>query len=465
MTDDKAFRSELELFVDDHFGYRDDFVGLHNHMNYWAGIGNRDVIVGRRGWFYLNIDSDSLEVSDRNLIKWSMIHRLKELWLKERGVEYWFLLAPNKQTVYPEYLPWRYRLSDNVSVSERLTNFVLNNKFSGVVLAEEILNKGKSKWELYSRLGTHWNACGAGIVSRQLMEKMGIERDRGLLGIVADDTVLWKEGGDVDLVTMMNLENVFKQLDPVLSFDFEYREEYLNTWEGIDLTRTTCEKALTDKNVILFGDSFTNSMRPFVCRSFKRTHVFYNVFPDFNEMAFYYKGLGESVNVVVEECVERSFSRLYSLPIIKEADGRDLMQRILDSCVSLGEITRESIFDNNDAQLRFEVKNNGFYQNRVQDPFFILPKKGNLKSLYYLLEIDVTVEEACVFELFFKKNQYDNYAPEDKFKYDLAVGRNQFYEILSHEELQSKVRIDPGEVGLNFKIHRISVSGVNLRLD
>lgn len=61
------------------------------------------IVVGRKNWLYYHSETRPLTVNDLRLLTEFFVK--KAAWLKKQGISYYIVIAPNKETVYPEYLP------------------------------------------------------------------------------------------------------------------------------------------------------------------------------------------------------------------------------------------------------------------------------------------------------------------------------------------------------------------------
>ncbi|TFG88736.1 MAG: hypothetical protein E4H17_01900, partial [Gemmatimonadales bacterium] len=84
-------------------------------------------------------------------------------WCRERGIACVFIVVPNKETIYPEYLPKsvrrfvpRTRLDQVVEVIGADSTIMLIDLRGPLLRA-----KNRCPYPLYSRGGTHWNQLGA----------------------------------------------------------------------------------------------------------------------------------------------------------------------------------------------------------------------------------------------------------------------------------------------------------------
>ena len=132
------------------------------------------LVFGRSGWIFYDSDKvpDGVTMLDfRGLAPFtpgdlvavrSSLER-QTRWCRERGIACVFIVVPNKETIYPEYLPKsvrrfvpRTRLDQVVEVIGADSTIMLIDLRGPLLRA-----KNRCPYPLYSRGGTHWNQLGA----------------------------------------------------------------------------------------------------------------------------------------------------------------------------------------------------------------------------------------------------------------------------------------------------------------
>lgn len=110
----KKYLAGLEAYFNDHFGCRKCLVQWNNKWK-WDVFRDASVrqntIVGRDGWLYLAdcqmVDHyrGVLRFKPEELQNWQKLLEERRDWLARRGIKYLFVVAPDKQSIYPEHLP------------------------------------------------------------------------------------------------------------------------------------------------------------------------------------------------------------------------------------------------------------------------------------------------------------------------------------------------------------------------
>ncbi|MDE5834853.1 MAG: hypothetical protein K2H26_04970, partial [Ruminococcus sp.] len=139
------FFDDFETYFSEHFAFRQQLVTLDGYFKskVLGTSANEDVIVGKNGWLYygetindfLNIDT----LSNRGINNIKNNLEIINDYCKQKDVKFIFTIAPNKNSVYPEYMPVNYVPTENSDNYERLSA-ILSEDFPYCNMKETILN-------------------------------------------------------------------------------------------------------------------------------------------------------------------------------------------------------------------------------------------------------------------------------------------------------------------------------------
>ena len=170
-------------FYRDHFGFRNTLirgVALTRFHGFGADTDGR-VLVGRDGWLFLRADGDPNFIASRglnpftedDLDAWQHVLEQRSAWLAARGIPLLIVIPPDKETVYPEYLPAEI---SPIRPPSRLDQLVehLRRTHSPVHFLDlrAALMAAKSSGRLYFKTDTHWNDLGAYAAYRAIMQSV-----------------------------------------------------------------------------------------------------------------------------------------------------------------------------------------------------------------------------------------------------------------------------------------------------
>jgi len=172
------FPAKFEAYYNDHFGWRSELLatGAWVKVRGFGESSSKDVIVGRDGWLFYaaeNSLSDLLgnkKLSKAELLAWRSWLEFRHDWLARRGVRYLFVIAPNKESIYPEFIPSRFSRRHGTGVTDQLLNYLKDTGCAVSVLdLRPALIEVKSTMQAYFKTDTHWTDQGAFVGCQQII--------------------------------------------------------------------------------------------------------------------------------------------------------------------------------------------------------------------------------------------------------------------------------------------------------
>jgi alginate O-acetyltransferase complex protein AlgJ len=314
----RVFIGGIEAYFNDHFGFRKQLVRWNNHWKaqLFVDASGREVLLGREGWLFLSSGrmfehwSRQITWSERDLADWRRLLEMRRDWLRARGIRYLLVLPPDKQTVYPEYLPEWMGRSAKPSKIQQLTEYMKARSTVEVLDLSQTLIEAKKVRETYLKTDTHWNLFGGFVGCRALVAALG--RQCPGLEPLPLDAYDWKPltqpGGDLarmlgqtearpetqafEPVARMPLPTLEAAYDPVRLPQRGVKE----SWPCFTRNDKAAGKAL------VFCDSFAKGWHPFLGQHFKE--VIY-LRQDTWDCPLIER---EKPDVVIDEMLERGFN-------------------------------------------------------------------------------------------------------------------------------------------------------------
>ncbi|WP_198243809.1 alginate O-acetyltransferase AlgX-related protein [methane-oxidizing endosymbiont of Gigantopelta aegis] len=281
-SDISSFAQEFNEYYSDHFGFRELLTKLYfkieNKINKSASFD--DVTIGKDGWMFLggvkpgyieygdpigdaihvNLYSDKeLEVFAKNI---AQLNR----WLKNKGIDYFFIVAPNKHTIYFDKMPDYIVRQNPYSAMDQLLAYLYKYTDVNVIDLRPALNGLKNKYQLYYKTDTHWNYMGANVAQFEIMKR--IEKEfPGLLEpyLLSDHEFKNLNFSEGDLARFAGLEIEEDNPYPVFKNSCKQHNEETDKEAAIVYT-TICENQ--QLRLIVFRDSFFKALQPYFSRKF-----------------------------------------------------------------------------------------------------------------------------------------------------------------------------------------------------
>src|SRR5882672_1615463 len=170
-----VFPGKLDRFLRDHFGLREPLATGWSLLKYALRYTPR-VAIGREGWLYYpqywkpKYGAPSCGPLSAALLAFA--GRLERLaaYAAATGVPVVFAVAPDKETLYPEYLPKVQGPSSHCDLSEELRVALQGKRHLKTLDLHAPLQAGKAKERVYFKTDSHWNDVGGWRVARALLE-------------------------------------------------------------------------------------------------------------------------------------------------------------------------------------------------------------------------------------------------------------------------------------------------------
>jgi alginate O-acetyltransferase complex protein AlgJ len=324
------FPKRFEAYYNDHFGFREKLIKrYHREMRKRFGqTGVPNVIAGKDGWYFyggddlLNDLRGLTPLTDQQIISFKENLVGKRDWLAKRGIHYLFVIAPDKQTIYPEYLPDYFRKAKGITRLEQLTKYLKKNSDVEILDLRPELFNAKPKGRLYDKTDTHWNGYGAFVGYRKMMHKISqwFPKEQFKFDFYFHDTMGERPGGD--LSQMLGLHETIMEMVPVLKerhfcaqpmkLNLEIRNFYKR--KGTAAFMKGCKDA--NLRAVVFMDSFFTGLQPFFSENFQQVVYLWQYYDQetVERLIDYFHP-----HIIIEERVERFCTRSVSIDL--DANG------------------------------------------------------------------------------------------------------------------------------------------------
>jgi hypothetical protein len=312
----KKFIAGSEAYFNDHFGFRKGLI-----WSYRSGIfysfhdqpGNRSALVGRDGWLYFNECQmvehyrGTLLFTPDQLQDWKTVLEQYRDWFAQRGIKFLFVVAPDKQSIYPEYLPsWMNKVSSATKLDQFFAYMKMHSPVAVLDLRQTLL-ENQSIGPLYLKTDSHWNQLGAFFAYQRLVNELAVqllpEAQPVPLDAFERTNVPAPPGDLTAMAGTDSSESNAISLKPKASLPpLEFIAQTDPTGPLI-VTRNPHVKG----SAIIYGDSFVNGWVPLLGYNFGQISYFNNHFLTSRFIdAELFKH--EKPTVVIVEVIERSFN-------------------------------------------------------------------------------------------------------------------------------------------------------------
>lgn len=261
----REWLSQMGDYFQEHFAFRNELVTANALIQgKLLGVSTASgVIQGTDGWLYYR---DSLEdyqgrelLSERSLFNLAHTMGMTQRNLEARGVKFLFAVAPNKNSLYAEHMPYYYDFK--VTEENNLKRLVSYLEAENVTYADLFSLFREQEEVLYHMRDSHWNNRGAALAADKILNVLGKEH----LSYEGDSfTVRRDYYGDLDQMlypkAMTPEDEIYFDSGP----NFTYVEEV----ESNFAPRVSTVSAGKTGSLVAYRDSFGNALLPFLADAY-----------------------------------------------------------------------------------------------------------------------------------------------------------------------------------------------------
>jgi hypothetical protein len=463
-----AFPARLNGYMNDHFAFRDVLVGCRA----WVSIRMlktspiSSMLIGRDGWFFWNkhmLSEDfrgqhPMSASDMAIFLEGM--RSKEEWLAERGIRYLLVIAPEKQTIYPEYLPEYLQQNKGRTRFDQIRASIAKG-YPGLdplvfLDLKDALLKQKKQHQIYYRTDTHWNFRGGLLCYEEMAKRLSSwfpdinPKPRWFFQelVIPDE-----EGGD--LLQQVNAHGFFREDRPIFHPQYvcagRWPLETINA--SIPAFGMGCEEE--HHKAIVFRDSYFNYVLPFLSEHF-------------NEIIYVWNGYDQTIveqmidtlhpDVVIEEFLERFLSP----PVTDHRENWKVIQAMSQEHFSAAPIAvahiaaAKDILPIHDASIDSGSSHLILNASGI-DPYVLLQPSIPCNAIHLYLKIRISAPAPTELQAFYLVSGNRKYDEAYSATVSLSSGWNTVYLTLPGTDFNGPIRLDPGKAPGTYEIESIDI--------
>ena len=256
-------------YFQEHFAFRNELVTgnalLHGRLLETSTADG--VIQGKNGWLYYK---DSLDdylgqdlLSDRSLFNIAHMLSMTQQALEEKGVNFLFTIAPNKNSLYGDNMPYYDKLKVSGQTNrENLEDWLKTEKVAYADLYQALMEENEV---LYHARDSHWNNKGAALAADVLMDALGKDHDsyEGESYTVRRDYT-----GDLDTM----LYPLASTADDEIYYDKETTYATVEEIQSNFDPRITTVNPVKEGSLVMYRDSFGNALLPYMADAYANAY-------------------------------------------------------------------------------------------------------------------------------------------------------------------------------------------------
>ncbi len=260
-----AFADGWERYAVDNFGFRPYLIRWNSILKLTC-LGASpvpSVILGKDSWLFYHAEALSdgntindfrgtIPLSQAELVRLQRRIEANQEVFAGRNIVYLVAIAPNKSTIYSEFLPDHIRKFRNTTRLDQLINHMQEHSRVKILDLREVLFKAKTEHPVYWKTDSHWNSYGAYVGYREIMRRLSASLPNLAAVPIEDGRIMVDRsptGGD--LAQMLFLQDALaEENDTRFSLDDAHPKPRAGP-------------------LIFRHDSFGDGLYPFLHRSFK----------------------------------------------------------------------------------------------------------------------------------------------------------------------------------------------------
>ncbi len=317
----QQYGQQFDAWFNDRFGGRGAVLKLRANflMALTPNSGNDRVLFGRDNWLFYKGDNSIDNFMNRqhwdNDMFENALRYLMEIdaWCRENGKRFIYVVAPDKNKVYPEMFPDYISKArpDEYGLGRQFVKYIRENSDISVVYPYDEIMAAKDDGLLYFKGDTHWSNYGAFIAFREIYRTI-YGNDFNERKYIKQWKTEHKKNFDlVDMVVGIDATPYQNDiyLNPVFHKNVKVAsEKYLNQDNGLVKTQNSSGRY----NIFVLRDSFFTALTNYFAQVARKSEMYwtYKMAPE------YLDKINAEYDIVILETVERYIPVLarYSLP-------------------------------------------------------------------------------------------------------------------------------------------------------
>lgn len=276
---DGSYNKEMDEYVNDQFIGRDSFINLKSIGEELLGkIENNNIVYGKEKYMFYKTE----ELDEKQIEK--NIGAIKKF-IDKSNINSKVMLVPYSSTIYKEYVPKGVNLIDEEKIIGE--NYKILSSENTINILDK-LRENKNE-DIYYKTDHHWTTYGSYIGYLEYCKVKGLEaidlknfkekRLEGFLGTYyrrakkfnsEEEIIKYYEMDNLSMnINGEEYSSVYEQLD---KNNEDKHSIFLKGNNPLTIIRNKDEK-VKGKKLIVFKDSFANSLIPFIATHYEEVHV------------------------------------------------------------------------------------------------------------------------------------------------------------------------------------------------
>ena len=264
----KDYLKQLGGYFEGHCALRQEMVTGYSFVTtkVFGTSSSKSVIYGKNGWLYytdtLGDYTGSEVMTERQLNDCVRTLKLIDRYCKEKGTEFVFVIAANKNSLYGGNMPYYYKKTAAPGNRELLVKKLQEADIKYVDLYDVFAAENKV---LYHKKDSHWTNEGAALAARAIHKAIKTDYYDEIFNRYGKAPYTVRKDFKGDLAGMMYPS--FVPLEDEVYYDGEFGFEYVGKVES-NFDNKIRTIGAGPGNLLMYRDSFGSSLLPFMAEPY-----------------------------------------------------------------------------------------------------------------------------------------------------------------------------------------------------
>lgn len=263
--------------LSDNFRWRKEMIVLFSSLR--MGVGDRvynDAVVGKDGWFFYTSEQsisnyqNTANFKRKQLRSWQKQLDKFNADLASRGITLLVVIAPNKSTVYSQYMPDEIPVIGKSSKLDQFFEYMQAHGQTKIIDLRPVLIQASQSEAVYYKTDTHWNQLGAYYAYAEIMKALSSAYPE--ISPYPRSDFVYKDVGPaaMDTTRMIGLTNYKEEhWSMIPNFDVPPTEEKVLQAPNGQVVHLIANPNSSEPKLLVFHDSFYYAMEDFLKPHFR----------------------------------------------------------------------------------------------------------------------------------------------------------------------------------------------------
>lgn len=396
-TINQDYLKELGDYFSTHFAFRPQLVNLDANIQskMFSTSNLSSIIVGKNDTlFYASTLDNYLGknlMSEREIFNILNNLQITQDYLSQKNIQFLFTVAPNKNSLYSENMPYYYQKKESSIKNLTLLNKEIENSSLSYCNLYKLF---KSQNEvLYFKRDSHWNEKGALLSYNKILNTIDKPHNDYLnVPVKKSKTFVG------DLAKMLYPSN--SEPEFCYQYDISPTYTYVTPTKSVEDAIIETENKGADGSLYMYRDSFGNSLVPFFANAYNKAY-FTKMFP----INLEFETTTQKSDTVIFEIVERNLSWFSENPPVLSSPECDIPKLCNAPITANNQKAQISNVNTGLVCLSGEIKWKGIENN--SEIFLLLSDKNGTKRLFKAFTVSST-DTDFGFKVYIPASQLDN---------------------------------------------------------